>query len=117
MQSPPNTSADPSVENTNVQTPQPEQTTPEVTFQTTGPEDNFATASLVLGIISFLGSFLPICGFLFALIGIVLGVKGGESKQKKTQARIGIVLSVVGIVASVFFGLFYIFLDVISGFS
>lgn len=109
------TQLDPPVQNAPLQPIQPPvpEPTPAALPQK-GPEDSLATASLVLGIVGILGSILPICGMMFAIVGIVLGIKGRESKLKSRQAKIGIVLSILGLLASLFFGFMYLFLDVLG---
>lgn len=57
-----------------------------------------AIAALVLGIISALAWLLPICGFPFAVAGIVCGVLGRRSVSKRTMATIGLVLAIAALV-------------------
>lgn len=66
-------------------------------------------ASLILGIISIIIGFIPLCGsiaFLPALIGLILGiidiVKKNKTEEKKGQSIAGIILSVIAIVCIVF---------------
>lgn len=69
-------------------------------------------ASLVLGIISIIIGFVPLCGaiaFLPALIGLILGiieiVKKSKSNEKKGMAIAGIVMCAVAILV-IFFWVF-----------
>ena len=59
-----------------------------------------ATASLVLGIIGLIAWFLPIVGFPVTIVGLVLGIKGMKS-IKRDRAVAGVVLSIIGLVATV----------------
>jgi len=59
-----------------------------------------ATASLVLGIIGLIAWFLPIIGFPITIVGLVLGVKGMES-IKRDRAVAGVVLCIIGLVATI----------------
>lgn len=60
----------------------------------------FAIAGFVLGLCGLGAWFLPILGLPVGIVGIVMGVKGLKS-TKKTFAIIGLVLSILCIVASV----------------
>lgn len=99
------------------QTP-PNPTTPitnsyaEAVGSTTSTEDSLATASLILGVFALCASFVPMCGVLFGVVGLVLGIKGRGSKQKSNLATIGIILSIVGVILSIIFEMLYIFLDI-----
>ncbi|MCL2363094.1 MAG: DUF4190 domain-containing protein [Defluviitaleaceae bacterium] len=59
-----------------------------------------ATASLVLGIIGLVAWFLPIVGLPVTITGLVLGIKGRNSYNRKL-ATVGVVLSSIGLTASV----------------
>lgn len=63
--------------------------------------DNFALGALVLGVLNLCSWCFPICGFPMALIGIVLGVLGMKSEEKKTMAIIGLALSALGMIATI----------------
>lgn len=80
----------------------------------TPQEDSFATASFMLGIISFLISILPVCGLLFGIIAIVLGIKGLESSRNSKSAKIGIILAIFGVVGSILAGLILLYTDVLT---
>lgn len=59
-----------------------------------------ATASLVLGIIGLIAWFLPFIGFPITIVGLVLGIKGMRS-VKRDRAIAGMVLSIIGLAATV----------------
>jgi len=59
-----------------------------------------AFGSIGLGVINLCAWFLPICGGPLSLIGIVLGILGIKSEQR-ILAIIGIVLSGLGLLASI----------------
>ena len=61
---------------------------------------NLATASMVIGIISLVAWLLPICGGPIAIIGLVLGIMAWNS-AKHNKAVAGVVMSVLGIVATI----------------
>lgn len=64
---------------------------------TGGNERMMAIGSLVLGVISLCGFFLPIVGIPLAVGGIVLGILGRKDEAQKTIATVGIVVSIFGI--------------------
>jgi peroxiredoxin len=71
------------------------------------PRLGLAIASLVLGILAFLSSFLVI-GALFGLIGLILGVGHVLRRQgRNAMAWTGVVLSVLSIVIGTGFGVIY----------
>ncbi|MDO4283274.1 MAG: hypothetical protein Q4D02_06505 [Clostridia bacterium] len=62
-------------------------------------------ASLVLGIISVIGGFIPACNLFFsvpALVGLILGivdaVKKGKAGEPKGMSIAGIILNVIAFV-------------------
>ena len=67
--------------------------------------DIMAIVSLVLGIVSLCGACFWYCAGPISLIGIVMGVMGMKSEKNKTLAIIGVVLAVIGLVASACFGI------------
>jgi len=67
-----------------------------------GDKKGLAIASLVLGILGFCSSIIPICGGLFGLVGVVLGFLGLKSSGKG-MAIAGIVLGGLGILAAIVF--------------
>ena len=65
--------------------------------------NNMAVAGLILGIVSIVFAFIPhwICyllGLVAGIVGIVISVKGRKSKDKKSMATAGLVLSIIGTV-------------------
>ena len=54
--------------------------------------DGKATASLVLGIVSFV---VPCVGFITAIVGLILGI---ISKEKSSKRTVGIILNAIAIV-------------------
>jgi len=63
------------------------------------PVATTTSASLILGIISFIAWYIPIFGFPVSLIGMALGVKDVTNPSKK-MARLGIWLNVIGLMAT-----------------
>lgn len=62
-------------------------------------KNSMAVASLVLGIVSVVGSFFgawALLGLIAGIVGIVLAVKGKKIPAKKGMATAGLVLSIVG---------------------
>ena len=59
-----------------------------------GNGSGYAIASLVIGILGLCLGYIPFCGALFVIIGIILGVVGLKSSQR-TLAIVGIVLNVI----------------------
>ena len=59
-----------------------------------------ATASLVLGLCGLIAWFLPIIGFPVTITGLVLGIKGLKS-YKRDRATAGVVLTILGLVATI----------------
>lgn len=69
-------------------------------------------AALILGIISFILSFIPICGLIGlvpAIIGLILGivevVKKSKTKEPKGLGIAGIILTAIAIVVSIVWNL------------
>lgn len=63
--------------------------------------NGFAIAGLVLGIISILSSWIPLCGLPLPIIGIVMSALGRRSYSHRTMALVGLILSIVAIVIGV----------------
>ena len=69
-------------------------------------KNNYAIASLVLGIVSVVFSFILVwIGLVTCVVAIVLAVKGRKIEAKKGMATAGLVLGIVGTALS---GLFAI---------
>ena len=65
-----------------------------------------AVASLVLGIVSIVFSFIPavdLFGGILGIVGIVLGALGRKSPDKKGMATAGLVCSIIGTVLCLIF--------------
>jgi hypothetical protein len=60
----------------------------------------FAIGSLVLGVINLCAWFIPLCGAPLSIVGIVLGYLGMKDPSQKTFAIVGLVLCVIGLLAS-----------------
>jgi hypothetical protein len=63
--------------------------------------NGFAIAGLVLGIISILSSWYPLCGLPLPIIGIVMASLGRRSLSYRTMATVGLILSIIAIVVGV----------------
>lgn len=59
-----------------------------------------ALFSIGLGIISLCAALIPMCGAASSLFGIGLGIFGMRS-QNRTMARIGIAISILGLLISI----------------
>lgn len=62
--------------------------------------DYLAIGSFVVGLLNICSWLIPICGCTFSLVGIGLGVAGLKSGKMKWMAIVGIVLSSLGLLAS-----------------
>ena len=67
----------------------------------TDSRGGFAIAGLVLGILSILSSWFPICGLPLPIIGIVMAALGRRSFSHRTLATVGMVLSIIALVIGV----------------
>jgi peroxiredoxin len=82
-----------------------------------GPRTGLAIASLVLGILGFVSSFV-IVGIVFSLLGFILGIAHLLRRQTRNgMAWAGLLLSVIGIVISVAMGAFCFKLVTSPGFQ
>lgn len=59
-----------------------------------------AIAGFVLGILSILAWLLPICGYPVTIAGIICAAMGLSSTQRRTLAMIGLVLAIIGLLAT-----------------
>jgi hypothetical protein len=59
-----------------------------------------AITSLILGILSLVAWFFPLCGFPMSVTGLVLGIVGINS-SKRGLAIAGIVMTVIGLVLTI----------------
>jgi hypothetical protein len=74
---------------------------PESVVTPTQPDrQGLAIASLVLGILNLFTWCIPVCGFPFAIAGIVTGIFGLKS-SKRGLAIAGIILSAIGFILSI----------------
>jgi multisubunit Na+/H+ antiporter MnhG subunit len=63
----------------------------------------FALASAGLGLLSLCGGIIsPAFGSFLAILGIVLGIFGRKSENKKS-ATVGIALSIIGLLTAIIF--------------
>ncbi len=70
-----------------------------------GTADLMALGSLILGIINLCSWCIPFCGCPMSIIGLVLGFLGLKSKKNAMFAKVGIVLSGLGLLASIVNGI------------
>jgi len=57
-------------------------------------------AALVLGIVGLVAWFIPLFGLPVTIVGLILGVIG-QKKKKKRIALAGMILSIIGLVATI----------------
>ena len=57
-------------------------------------------ASLILGLIGLIAWALPLAGFPVTIVGLVLGVKAKKRGDTRIIVTIGIVLCIIGLVAT-----------------
>lgn len=79
--------------------PAPEYEPPPASVPPSTPAEQMAITSFVLGILSLCFSCCCLIGMPMAIIGLVLGIKGLESRHRGL-AIAGIVLSAIGILAN-----------------
>lgn len=67
------------------------------------PDQNrgLALAGLILGIISLIAWIIPIFGFPFAIVGIILSALGRRSFTRRRMATWGLVLSIIGLALTI----------------
>jgi hypothetical protein len=65
----------------------------------------WALFSIALGVISLCAALVPICGSAGSLLGIGLGLLGLRSDQNRTMAKIGISVSVIGLLISIVYSI------------
>ena len=61
----------------------------------------FAIAGLILGIVSIPVAIFAICGYITAILGFVFSILGRRAPSKRTMATIGMILSIIGFLASI----------------
>jgi hypothetical protein len=64
------------------------------------PHRGKAKAGMILGIIGLFAWFIPIVGFPMTIVGIVMSAFGLKS-DKRGQAIAGLIMSTIGLIASV----------------
>lgn len=62
--------------------------------------DKNAKTGMILGIISVIAWLLPLVGYPVTICGIALSVKGLKSTEKKTNAIVGLILSIIFLLAT-----------------
>jgi hypothetical protein len=60
-----------------------------------------SVAGLVLGIVSIPAALIAPCGFVFAVLGIILAAIGRRAPEHRTLATYGLVLSCIGMLLAV----------------
>ncbi len=68
-----------------------------------------AIAALILGILGLVSFIFWFCSAPLGIAGIITGVLGRGSTKHKTMATVGLVLSIIGIVATVGFTAFGVY--------
>jgi len=65
-------------------------------------EDKKANVGFILGLISLIAWIIPLFGYPVTICGIVFSSKGLKSNTKKSFATVGLVLSIIFLVLTVF---------------
>jgi hypothetical protein len=65
----------------------------------------WAWFSIILGISSLCTGIIPVVGIIISLLGIISGIAGRKSDNKKI-AFVGIIISVLGITVSLVYSIF-----------
>ena len=83
------------------------------------PSNALAVTALIFGIISFCLGFIPFFVIPLGAVGLVLGIIALSKRQSKALAVTGIVLSCLGILASLLMGVFatWLFQGAAEGFK
>ncbi len=72
---------------------------------TTKTTEGIYTASLILGIFSFIFAIVPILGLILSIIGLVISIKSRKklkiNNEKKGTVTAGFILSIVGLIISI----------------
>lgn len=76
-------------------------TADQITQKVDDSADMIAVAAMIVGLFNLCSWCFPVCGVPIALLGIVLGVLGMKSEKNKSMAMAGLILSAVGLIASV----------------
>ncbi len=62
----------------------------------------YALLSAALGVLSFCTGLIPALGTIFGIAGIVFGILGRRSENKR-MATVGLILSIVGALTAIIF--------------
>lgn len=89
------------------------QSEPQMVSTKPGPYDNYALSSFLLGTFSIILSLLVYPGLVFGIMSIVFGLRGKQSTTKSRLAKIGIILGVIGLISSVFWGVMSLYITVL----
>lgn len=87
---------------------------PQVTNTKPGPYDNYALGSFLLGTLSILLSLIVYPGLALGIMSIIFGLRGKQSSTKSRLAKIGIILGIIGLISSAFWGAMSLYLAVVS---
>jgi hypothetical protein len=69
----------------------------------------YALASAALGVLSLCGGFIvPAFGTILSILGILLGIQGRKSENRRS-ATVGIALSIVGLLTAIIYSLLLYF--------
>ncbi len=74
----------------------------------------FGIASLVLGIVSIVFCWVPVVGLVSGILGIIFSVKQRKISQNGI-AIAGLVTSIIGLVLSALYSIFWVFFGAIIG--
>jgi len=64
----------------------------------------YALLSAALGVFSLCGALIPVVGTILGLFGIVLGILGRRSENKRA-ATMGIALSIIGLLTAIIYSI------------
>lgn len=70
-----------------------------------------ALFSVIFGVISLCLGLIPIAGLITSTIGVITGIFGRRSEQKK-MALVGLILSAFGLLISIVYALFLLVLKI-----
>ncbi len=61
----------------------------------------FCIAGMILGILSIPGAFIPICGGIAGIVGLILSAVGMRTSKGRGMAIAGLVTSIIGLVGAI----------------
>lgn len=70
-------------------------------------KNNFATFTVVFGVLSIVVSILSPCGMLFGMMGTIFGFKAKRISENNSSVTIGIILNIIGLILSLVFAILY----------